>query len=332
MVLGCYNKSMSAIRHNRSGFTIVELLIVIVVIGILAAITIVAYNGIQTRAKLSSLQSDIRNAVPQLENIKATTGAYPADVSSLQKSPSTTFTYTPINNGYCIDAKNATSDIGSFFSTNLGLSGKGPCPVGYWPLDGSPQDASPYAALATPNGIAPAADRNGQANQAYQFAGNTSSYIDTGKVYSLENFTFSLWVYQTVNGTYQTPLSETRDCCGTGYHGFELETSYTSNNAVLKLWKADGTSITTQGANTDLNTWDFFAGSFDGTNLRLYKNGQLVSTNSSYTGAVGTPTATLKIGEMGVSGAGAFGGSIDDVRLYDHALSATEIKQLYDAR
>ena len=38
-------------HKTKSGFTIVELLIVIVVIGILAAITIVAYNGIQTRAK-----------------------------------------------------------------------------------------------------------------------------------------------------------------------------------------------------------------------------------------------------------------------------------------
>lgn len=47
------------ISKNKHGFTIVELLIVVVVIAILAAITIVAYNGIQNRAKQSAAQSAV---------------------------------------------------------------------------------------------------------------------------------------------------------------------------------------------------------------------------------------------------------------------------------
>lgn len=48
---------MWAKNKQQSGFTIVELLIVIVVIGILAAITIVAYNGIQTKASDARMKS-----------------------------------------------------------------------------------------------------------------------------------------------------------------------------------------------------------------------------------------------------------------------------------
>ncbi|MAU34063.1 hypothetical protein CL689_00655 [Candidatus Saccharibacteria bacterium] len=49
-------------QHQRQkGFTIVELLIVIVVIAILASITIVAFNGVQSQARDSKIQNDIRN-------------------------------------------------------------------------------------------------------------------------------------------------------------------------------------------------------------------------------------------------------------------------------
>jgi len=46
-------------KESPHGFTIVELLVVIVVIGILAAITIVSYSGIQTRAQISKINDDL---------------------------------------------------------------------------------------------------------------------------------------------------------------------------------------------------------------------------------------------------------------------------------
>ena len=63
-------------RHQK-GFTIVELLIVIVVIGILAAITIVAYNGIQTRARDAKRTADISSIQKAIELYKADNGIYP---------------------------------------------------------------------------------------------------------------------------------------------------------------------------------------------------------------------------------------------------------------
>ena len=53
-------------RDRRRGFTIVELLIVVVVIAILAAITIVAYNGINDRAKASAASSAVQQAVKKV--------------------------------------------------------------------------------------------------------------------------------------------------------------------------------------------------------------------------------------------------------------------------
>ena len=53
-------------KQNSNGFTIVELLIVIVVIGILAAITIVAFNGVQARAtdtRIKAIASQLERAV-----------------------------------------------------------------------------------------------------------------------------------------------------------------------------------------------------------------------------------------------------------------------------
>lgn len=61
--------------NNRQGFTIVKLLIVVVVIAILAAITIVAYNGIQNRSKASVIISDVNAIEKALRLYKIDTGA-----------------------------------------------------------------------------------------------------------------------------------------------------------------------------------------------------------------------------------------------------------------
>lgn len=95
---------------SRSGFTIVELLIVIVIIGILAAITIVAYNGIQNRALTTTLQSDLTNASRQMEIANVTNGSYPTTLpSAIRTSPNVVLSLSQTASGYCINAEYTTS-------------------------------------------------------------------------------------------------------------------------------------------------------------------------------------------------------------------------------
>jgi general secretion pathway protein G len=68
---------MISLNKQNKGFTIVELLIVIVVIGILAGLVITTYNGIQQKARNTERTTDLKTFQSQLEAYNANNGRYP---------------------------------------------------------------------------------------------------------------------------------------------------------------------------------------------------------------------------------------------------------------
>jgi len=109
-----YLAVMKKWAKKQSGFTIVELLIVVVVIAILAAITIVAYNGIQNRAKQSAAQSTVSQANRKVL-LYATQNAdqYPPDLTTAGVTDTTGLEYT-YNNSASPRTYGITATNGNF--------------------------------------------------------------------------------------------------------------------------------------------------------------------------------------------------------------------------
>lgn len=98
---------------NKQGFTIVELLIVIVVIGILAGLVFVQFNNVQGRARDSERKADIRLIESKLAEYRADESSYPDALSDVEDMPADalagptegeTYTYTALPAGCTTEA------------------------------------------------------------------------------------------------------------------------------------------------------------------------------------------------------------------------------------
>lgn len=108
--------------NKLSGFTIVELLVVVVVIGVLATITMVSYSGVQNKAVTASLQSDLNKASTLLamdqivNNMYPTTIANANDGKGLTANPGNIFSNYYVNNSsdpqtFSLQAKNSNGTV-----------------------------------------------------------------------------------------------------------------------------------------------------------------------------------------------------------------------------
>ena len=167
-------KQLWALQNNSSnrGFTIVELLIVIVVIGILAAITIVAFNGIQNRAYDTSVQNDLTNVGKKILAFKALNDRWPqggTDLSTMDLRVS----------------KGA-------YSQGINVSGAWYNFVYCWPGAATP-DA--FALVAISKSGALFENRNGKVQRvSYAFTGSGNGCASAGV--TLDSGTSRDWLYQ----------------------------------------------------------------------------------------------------------------------------------------
>ena len=217
-------------KQTSNGFTIVELLIVIVVIGILAAITIVAYNGIQDRARTTALISDLTTSSKQLQIDQGFNGTYPATIAEansnkgLKASSGTTYSYT-VNTAaspqtFCLSAtngkrtysvtQNTTASEGGCINFALGATSPNAL------ITNGITTSSPYhdtgaglQSVTVDLGVA----RNVSAVKVWHYYADGRTYNGTKTEVSTDNVNWTTVFDSASSGTY----SETADGKSTGF-------------------------------------------------------------------------------------------------------------------
>ncbi|BAY12056.1 LamG-like jellyroll fold domain-containing protein [Calothrix sp. NIES-2098] len=141
-------------------------------------------------------------------------------------------------------------------------------------------------------------------------------------------FTQSVWIYSnTVNNGYQGILGYQP---ASGNNAQRYPGIWLYNQTQIHAGFGDGTNWNgfTTGNVLRLNAWNQVVTSFDGTTYKAYVNGQEVYSTTQFAGRKPYATQQLNIGRIDNN----FSGQIDDVRIYNTALTATEIQQLYQAQ
>jgi len=97
---------MKFLKYSKKpGFTVVELLVVIVVIGVLAAIALISYTGVSQKATIASIQSDLASGSSKLKMYSTDNSTYPTSMAYVGGK----FCPTPVDVKYCFDASPGNS-------------------------------------------------------------------------------------------------------------------------------------------------------------------------------------------------------------------------------
>lgn len=195
---------------------------------------------------------------------------------------------------------------------------------------GNGNDGTVYGAQLT-------TDRFGNVDSAYQFDG-TSSFIEVADSVDLRlaqtDFTISSWSNPMgLNANHNALLAKR----GLGSNNGWMHTVQTLDAASVRPF------YIVSGGNYDprvygtavipLNAWVHMALTYDLSTqtARFYVNGELSSEHGSVPSPIASATSSLIIGGDSSAGIYRFNGAIDDISIYNRALSVQEITELYEA-
>jgi len=213
----------------------------------------------------------------------------------------------------------------------------------YMKFDGNPMDASKNKYNGTQFSVSYTSDRKGKPNSAISFSGSSNSYVhvDQNHPFNLSEFTYSCWL--NPNSGFGVPYQGFIDFISRWGHwgpnnqsyAFSLSTSGKIKGMIYNLVNSneghpENYTVFETDKSITPNTWTHVAIIYKNGRLYIYINGGKVldikslqpQYSSSYGLFIGKRPETIQLS--------AYSGAMDDLRIYNMALSDTQIKALYE--
>lgn len=346
-------------QHNK-GFTLVELLVVLGALSIIATFVVVSFNSSRIKARDTQRVNNIKEIQTALELYYNKHRAYPTAITSGQTFSNDGVTYldpvpsnpTPKNdsgcgnNGYtyaptsdntnyslnfCLGSATGSAPAGINSVSSAGIN-TAPGLIGWWKFDEG-SGTKIYDSTANKN------DATWSGSGTHYATGKSNLYAGqfngSDDIASTSNFTVPLYATHSVSfwgriiaySTYGSIFLYSADSTAAQsfYQIGAATTAYGGN-------VSGGYVAFAMGAAHNDDTWRHYVFVFDGVNsqAKLYVNGSQVGTTQTYTTQINSNPKKIFMGQYS-SPPWNVNGYMDDLRIYNRALSAAEVAAIYNA-
>jgi hypothetical protein len=220
----------------------------------------------------------------------------------------------------------ASSVQGQVFLTN-GL-------VAYYPLNGNANDASGNGNNGTTNDVKYVTNQFNVPNGAIQFNGGSSAVTvpASSSLNLTDSFTLSGWLSsKSLNQSVSGLIAKG----GSSIATISWMARWGDEESHFSLWLGNGGTyqefLSKGSYNFGTGTWEAFLVSFNITNgtVNIYTNGNLDSTYTTTLKPNSTPNGVLMLGNQVSFNGNQLVGCLDDIRIYNRALSTNEVQAVY---
>lgn len=148
-------------------------------------------------------------------------------------------------------------------------------------------------------------------------------YVETNYATDLPIWTVAVWVNSPAAPSSEVPSGPVHRDRNYHFNWNHSEDDFRGTAGLM----VGGTWYPASFGDLQANTWYHLAATYDGEDFKAYKDGILITNNSTPSGDPESESTTLKLGRHAKYG-DHFAGAIDDVRIYNYALSQADIDKI----